>query len=153
MNTRLLTRRPNAWRPGPYHWAIVCYVAFLVLLVGLRRTNVITACIRHDNLPLLTNCVKLFPSLIHRQDRWGCTPLFFAARDGNLPAFTLLLQHGADPDVEEAKGFTVEQRLGAPAFGKPEVKGAMYELLAEAEREKRRKQPARPTRLAYPGER
>jgi hypothetical protein len=143
----------NAWRRLRVNWPLWLVAAILAASVCLRQTNVITSCVRQGNLTLLTNLVEWFPGLINRQDRWGMTPLFCAARNGNLPAFELLLEHGASTDLKEIKGFTVEQRLQAPAFGNPAVKGRMLELIAEANAERRRQQPDKPLRLHYPGER
>lgn len=119
---------------------LLAVVAMLVVLKSIMNSNRLSTCVIENDLIRLTNLVRWQPQLINSQGKYGWTPLMFAARDGNLPAFQHLMAYGADPDIRESKGFTVGERLSASGFGKAEVKGEMSRLVEEFRKAKTREQ-------------
>ncbi len=113
-----------------------------LLVVWSLTTNELTVCVRNNAVPRLKQLVVWRPWLINRRDRWGRTPLFHAAHVGNLGAFKVLMEHNAHFDRKDTLGYTIEQQLSAEAWGRPEVKPGMLELIKQARAEAEAKKHA-----------
>lgn len=71
---------------------------------------------------------------VNTQDKWGWTPLMWAASKGDVELCKLLITNGAAVDVKDKDGATILDFFkGQNAFGlKPELKKQMFDLLTEA---------------------
>ena len=80
-------------------------VATVVGLVGCGHSGAESAIHRHND-DGLRQMLDENPGLVNDRDGKGWTPLIYAARDGNLNAARMLLDHRADPNAAGNKGTT-----------------------------------------------
>jgi hypothetical protein len=60
--------------------------------------------IQHIALKMASDYIFLFPFLNNWCNSAGKTPLHIAAQLGNIPLANFLLDHGSDPDIQDAQG-------------------------------------------------
>lgn len=76
-----------------------------------------------DDSGRLARFLRLDKDEINRENNFGRTPLFLAAREGSLKSVAVLLRAGAEPDAEDAHGWT--PLAAASAGGHAEVVAAL----------------------------
>lgn len=107
---------PEEWldlRPSSHNYKAICKLAFgksrcCRAVTGLRRAVTIKQAVTTGNVPM----IKLFLSLGHDVNGMNSgrrTALYYAAKKRMLPIMTLLLEHGADPNILPAGRKTWEE--------------------------------------------
>ncbi len=60
----------------------------------------------HENTAAVAKFLDKYPDKADQKDMWGWTALMHAAQLGHVDAVKLLLEKGADPDVQNRDGLT-----------------------------------------------
>ena len=73
--------------------------------VNKNGENLLHCAILSENIDMLQRVMSLRPDVNH-QDNYGWTPLMYAVRIGKGEMIKILMEHGADPMIEDKNGKT-----------------------------------------------
>ena len=108
-------------------------IFYLILLLASQTImgSELTTAICSSNI-IAAKQLILAKKDINTQDKYGWTPLMFAATRGQVEICNLLISNGAAVDVEDSYGFTALDRLHGQPPIVPEVKKQIIDLLEDA---------------------